>query len=277
MNVLHPIERVQPLKFSDSRDKYIIHCSITMSSSGQRPPANRMMLQQFKARLVGAKKGFQLLKKKRDALKSRFQQMLREIVETKRAVGEGMRETAFSLAKAKWASGGDITQSIIQRVKRPSATVKLNAENVAGVLLPIFDLTRDPTKDQTLLSLGAGQGGQVIQSARSEHVRVLELLVKMASLQTCFLALDEEIKMTSRRVNALDYVVIPRIEIIVKYIEQEMDEMEREEFFRIKKVVEKKKGKILKDLAERKFIGTQIESNGGTAFDDLARDPDLVF
>lgn len=247
-----------------------------MSSAGNRPPANRMMLQQFKARLVGAKKGFQLLKKKRDALKTRFQQMLKEIVECKQLVGEGMKDTSFALAKAKWAAG-EITQTIIQKVKKPSATVKLNAENVAGVLLPIFQLQRDPTKDAALLSLGAGQGGQVIQSCRNEYIRVLEQIVKMASLQTCFTALDEEIKMTSRRVNALDYVVIPRIEVIVKYIEQEMDELEREEFFRIKKVVEKKKVKLAKELAERLRNDPPIVEVPAEAFDNVKRDPDLVF
>lgn len=250
-----------------------------MSSSGQRPPANRMMLQQFKARLVGAKKGFQLLKKKRDALKTRFQQMLKEIVECKKAVGDGMKEASFSLAKAKWAYSGDINQGIIQKVKRPSVSLKLNAENVAGVLLPIFELQKDAAKDQAMLSLGAGQGGQVVQACRAEHARMLEQIVKMASLQTCFLALDEEIKMTSRRVNALDYVVIPRIESVVKYIEQEMDELEREEFFRIKKVVEKKKEKIQKELAEIKKRATIKVSPivHGSALDTLDKDPDLVF
>jgi len=252
-----------------------------MSSSGQRPAANRMTLQQFKARLVGAKKGFQLLKKKRDALKTRFQQLLREIVECKKSVGQGMKELSFALAKAKWAAGGDVTHAIVQRVKRPSCTLKLNAENVAGVLLPIFLLQRDSSKDQPLLSLGAGQGGQVIQSCRNEHIRVLEQMVKMASLQTCFLALDEEIKMTSRRVNALDYVVIPRIEGVVKYIEQEMDELEREEFFRIKKVVEKKKEKILKDKAAAATTsvsgGASVAAPGSMLEAVSARDPDLVF
>ncbi|CAK0790772.1 unnamed protein product [Prorocentrum cordatum] len=50
--------------------------------------------------------------------------------------------------------------------------------------------------------------------------------------------------MTSRRVNALQYVLIPRIEDTIQYITQEMDEMDREEFFRVKKVVEKKKQKL---------------------------------
>ena len=257
-----------------------------MSSSGQRPAANRMTLQQFKARLVGAKKGFQLLKKKRDALKTRFQHLLKEIVECKKAVGEGMKDVSFSLAKAKWAAGGDVTHAIVERVKRPSCTLKLNAENVAGVFLPIFALQRDISKDQPLLSLGAGQGGQVIQSCRNEHLRVLEQMVKMATLQTCFLALDEEIKMTSRRVNALDYVVIPRIEGVVKYIEQEMDELEREEFFRIKKVVEKKKEKLLKEIPPpapastgRHSLARPTSPTGSSSVLEgiLGRDPDLVF
>ena len=49
--------------------------------SGTRPPPNRMALMQFKAKVVGAKKGYKLLKQKRDALKARFQAMLKEIIE----------------------------------------------------------------------------------------------------------------------------------------------------------------------------------------------------
>ena len=165
--------------------------------SSVRPPANRMTLQQFKARSVGAKKGFDLLKKKRDALKTRFQQMLREIVDAKQRVGSLSAECAFAMAKAKWAAG-DVTQSVIQRVKRPSVTLRVSTENVAGVYLPVFNLIRDATKDVELLSLGTGQGGQVIQSCRQKHVEYLEAMVKLASLQTCFTTLDAEIKMTSR-------------------------------------------------------------------------------
>merc|ERR1740121_1780147 len=54
-------------------------------------------------------------------------------------------------------------------------------------------------------------------------------------------------KMTSRHVNALEYVLIPRIEVVIAYIILEMDEQTREEFFRVKKVVEKKKAKLEKE------------------------------
>lgn len=54
----------------------------------------------------------------------------------------------------------------------------------------------------------------------------------MASLQTAFTILDEVIRATNRRVNAIEHVVIPRLENTVKYITSELDEMDREEFFR---------------------------------------------
>ncbi|EER06781.1 vacuolar H-ATpase subunit D, putative [Perkinsus marinus ATCC 50983] len=254
--------------------------------SQQMPPANRMTLQTFKAKGVGAKKGHSLLKKKRDALKSRFSQMLKEIVDTKKAVGENMADCSFSIAKARWAGDSDFVQTVIQRVKKPSVTLKVSAENVAGVFLPKFDLQRDTTLDGPMMSLGAGQGGQVIQTCRLQHAKVLELLVRMASLQTSFITLDEEIKMTSRRVNALEYVVIPRMETIIHFIEQAMDEQEREEFFRVKKIVEKKKEKQAKEAADRAAEGGEAgvlamavgnEDQVGTAFDDVKKDAELVF
>merc|ERR1719197_1521659 len=79
---------------------------------------------------------------------------------------------------------------------------------------------------------------------------MMELIIRMASLQTSFVTLDEEIKMTSRRVNALEYVIIPRIDEIIAYINQEMDEQTREEFFRVKKVVQKKRQRLEREKEE---------------------------
>merc|ERR550514_2039117 len=169
---------------------------------------------------------------------------------TKKRVGAGMKEAAYSLAKANWAANGaDISSSVLESARKPSVTMKLAADNVAGVYLPTFVMTHDPTKDSQL-TLGVASGGQVIQSCREQHVKTLQLIIKMASLQTSFVTLDEEIKMTSRRVNALEYVIIPRIDDIIAYINQEMDEQTREEFFRVKKVVEKKRQRMVKEAEE---------------------------
>lgn len=213
--------------------------------SGERPPANRMTLQTFKGRLGGAKKGHSLLKKKRDALKARFMLILKDIVEAKLESGQSLKDAAFGLAKSHWAnSGADISSMVVERASKPSVTCKLSGDNVAGVSIAKFSMVHDPALDVANQTLGIGHGGAVINATRAEYQKAVFSLVKLASLQSMFLTLDLEIKMTSRRVNALEYVLIPRIVTTIAYITQEMDEQSREEFFRVKKVVEKKKQRM---------------------------------
>merc|ERR1712060_485945 len=128
-----------------------------------------------------------------------------------------------------------------------SMTVQLKGDSVAGVAIPYFKLQHDPTKEAAAETIGVGQGGAVIQASRKIHQEAVKILVSLASLQTAFKTVDEEIKMTSRRVNALEYVLIPKIEDIIAVMIQEMDEQAREEFFRVKKVVQKKKDKKIKE------------------------------
>ncbi|GAA5983994.1 hypothetical protein JCM10908_006006 [Rhodotorula pacifica] len=102
---------------------------------------------------------------------------------------------------------------------------------------------------------GLGRGGQQINRCRETFAKAVETLVELASLQTAFVILDEVIKMTNRRVNALEHVVIPRLENTISYINSELDEMDREEFFRLKKIQSKKKrdtaAKDLEDAQKR--------------------------
>ena len=79
---------------------------------------------------------------------------------------------------------------------------------------------------------GLGRGGQQVIKAREVYAKAIEALVELASLQTAFTILDEVIRATNRRVNAIEHVVIPRLENTIKYVLSELDEMDREEFFR---------------------------------------------
>ncbi|RLU17471.1 hypothetical protein DMN91_009706 [Ooceraea biroi] len=75
---------------------------------------------------------------------------------------------------------------------------------------------------------------------RTHASAAIELLVELASLQHNFRVLDQVIKETNRRVNALRYIIIPRLERTLAYIITELDEYEREEFYRLKKIREQK-------------------------------------
>ncbi|KAG9344745.1 hypothetical protein JZ751_010432 [Albula glossodonta] len=193
----------------------------------------------MKARLKGAQTGRNLLKKKADALAMRFRQILRKIIETKTLMGEVMREAAFSLAEAKFAAG-DFSTTVIQNVNRAQVKVRAKKDNVAG-----YELT------------GLARGGEQLAKLKRNYAKAVELLVELASLQTSFVTLDEAIKITNRRVNAIEHVIIPRIERTLSYIITELDEREREEFYRLKKIQEKKKQlreRTEREIAERMAI-----------------------
>lgn len=77
--------------------------------------------------------------------------------------------------------------------------------------------------------------------AKQSFTRYLKLLIEIASYQTQYVTVDRVIQVTNRRVNALEFVVIPTIENTIKWIEGELDELDREDFYRLKCVQDKKK------------------------------------
>ena len=203
---------------------------------------SRMNLAVFKQKKIGAKKGFDLLKKKADALKKSFREILVKILETKKRMGKEFNLALIGLAEANFAAG-DFSKSVLDSVKtRTNVRLNISSENVAGVHLPIFSLRGDADdQNDDRQMLGLTGGGQAIQRCKERFQKFLKILVDIASLQTQFITLDEVIKVTNRRVNALEYVVIPRIEFTINYIEKELDEESREDFFRLKRVTDNKK------------------------------------
>ena len=109
------------------------------------------------------------------------------------------------------------------------------------MLIPNLNLKEFEDSENAMSEIGLDRGGYSIQKCREIFKRILELLIRIASLQASFLTLDEKIKVTNRRVNALEHVVIPKFIDTFKYIQQELDEQAREDFFRLKKVLDNKK------------------------------------
>ncbi|GHJ89153.1 hypothetical protein NliqN6_5555 [Naganishia liquefaciens] len=213
-----------------------------MSGQGAREAVfpTRMNLTLTKQRLKGAQTGHSLLAKKRDALMMKFRAILRKVDEAKRLMGRVLQLASFSLAEVTYATGGEIGFQVQESVRQASYTVRAKSENVSGVMLPAFEGVRSKEGNDFNLT-GLSRGGQQVQRCRETYVKAVGTLVELASLQTAFMILDEVIKATNRRVNAIEHVIIPRLDNTVAYINSELDEMDREEFFRLKKIQGKKK------------------------------------
>mmetsp|Transcript_22966 Transcript_22966/g.39075 ORF Transcript_22966/g.39075 Transcript_22966/m.39075 type:complete len:236 (+) Transcript_22966:37-744(+) len=192
-----------------------------------------MALTAMKSRLKGAVKGHSLLKKKSDALTVRFREILAKIVKNKELMGSLMKDATFSLASAKYAAG-DFGAMVREHVNEATIKVRMGTENAMGVKLPVFEQTSEPALDGQELT-GLARGGQRIKTCRDTYVKSLEGLIKLASLQTSFVTLDNAIRQTNRRVNALEYVIQPKIRNTIRYIQSELDERDREEFFSFEK------------------------------------------
>jgi V-type H+-transporting ATPase subunit D len=197
-----------------------------------------MNLGTFKSKHVGAKKGFDLLKSKADALKARFRDICKNIYNTKIGMADQSATAFFSLTQAEYAAG-NFRNKVLETNMSAAIRVTSRTDNVAGVKLPVF-VQYDTGASESHENLGLVGGGRKIQACKERFGDYLKALIKVASLQTSFLAMDEALKVTNRRVNALENVTLPKIEGVISYINRELDELEREDFTRLKMVKKKK-------------------------------------
>lgn len=195
---------------------------------------SRMVLTAIKERLAAAKTGHDLLKRKSDAIKVNLNNMLKKILVTKRRVGASIKDSFFAFTEAHWAAG-DFNNLVIENTKEASYRIRTKINNVAGVKLPVFDRAIGTVGGKDAM-VGLSKGGQAVNKARESFSKTLDDLVQLASLQTSLKTLDEALKVTNRRVNALEFVIMPQLNNTISYILAELDELEREDQFRIKKV-----------------------------------------
>jgi V-type H+-transporting ATPase subunit D len=194
----------------------------------------------------------------------------------------------FSLTQAEYAAG-NFKRKVAEGSLTARVRVGAGVDNVAGVKLPVF------TKYETGAaadnqSLGLVGGGKKIVAVREKFTILLDMLIKLASLQTSFQTLDEALKVTNRRVNALENVTIPKIEGVLNYISRELDELEREDFTRLKIVQGKKEEEQKADKKKKEAAQAHAAATGQpllpigkenevdiTAQYDAQDDEDVVF
>lgn len=183
------------------------------------------------------------------------------------------------IAKSQWAAG-EFGQRVRENVTRASIRLDMSEDNVAGVTLPKFVIRENTDSDIHLEKVGVFGGGQIIEQTRQKFHEFLRIAIDIASLQTSFLTLDEVIKVTNRRVNALEHIVIPRFQSVVQYIIQELDEQAREEKFTMKKVLENRtklaiEAEMMTKKSAMEQAGIRQDTAQGTAIS--GEEDDLIF
>ena len=122
--------------------------------------------------------------------------------------------------------------------------------------------------------LGITGGGQTLNVTKKHFYEFLKKIVEIATLQTSYLTIDECLKITNRRVNALEYIVVPKIEYVIKYIITELDERSKEEKFKIKKILANKRKHKENEELQKEEAEKASKKNDDTIFDHHDEDED---
>ena len=199
----------------------------------------RMEMSRLKKRLVTATRGHKLMKDKRDETVRRFITFVRRNKELRERVealmGEAMK--SFVIAKATMSSAA-VEEALL--VPAASAKVEVSSGKVLSTEVPV--LTYVPSENRGL-PYGVFGTSSELDAAVSKFSELMPLLIELAEVEKTCNLLADEIEKTRRRVNALEYVMIPQLEAAIHSISMKLDENERGNLTRLMKTKEMLKAK----------------------------------
>lgn len=197
----------------------------------------RMNLLQRRNQLRVAQQGVDLLKRKRDALVADFFKIVREALVARERLAAACREAYVMLSLAKAWEGREALEAAALPARR-DILVAIDVRNVWGTKIPEVSLT-----DVRRSLMERGQS-PVATSARTmtsvaNFEEVVGAILAVAASEIKMRKIGEEIKKTTRRVNALEQVVIPRMRMETRYIASVLEQRAREDIFRLKRIKKK--------------------------------------
>ena len=194
----------------------------------------RMELTRIKRRLVTARRGHKLLKDKRDEMVRQFILLVRENAKLRKEVERELKGALADFALARAVMDNQTLEEAILYPAR-SAGIVLGERNVLSVHVPTITVVQNSEKDSAL-PYGLAETSADLDDAIATMARLLPKLLRLAETEkTCDLLADE-IEKTRRRVNALEYVMIPQFEETIRFISMKLDENERGSLTRLMKV-----------------------------------------
>jgi len=195
--------------------------------------ATRMELLKLKRRLVIATKGHKLLKDKQDELMRQFLALIDEIRGLRSNVENRLMRAFGSFLMARAVMDRENLEAAIMFPKQ-QLSLAVDTKPVMNLRVPQFQLS----SEGEVYSYGFLNTSAELDSSLKFYSELLPEMIKLAETERTVELLAEEIEKTRRRVNALEYILIPDLKDTIKYITMRLDEMERSNLTRLMKVKE---------------------------------------
>ena len=207
----------------------------------------RMELTRLKGKLRTAQRGHKLLKDKRDELMKQFLDTVREVRSLRAEVEEELMtvHNSFTVTSALMSS-----EALEQALLYPKQSVELTqtTQNIMSVNVPVYHFQTKTKSDSDIYPYGFAATSGELDAAVDALGKVFQKMLKLAEIEKSAQLMAEEIEKTRRRVNALEYVMIPDTQEAIRYINMKRDENDRATTIRLMKV----KDMLLKEAIEEK-------------------------
>ena len=201
----------------------------------------RMELLEIRKKLILAEKGHKLLEEKRDALVEKFFDVIDRRNEIMKVLNEEFKDAFLSLIQAQMILGEKKVEDV-SYLSKDIGEVSFDYENIMGVKIP--KVNSEEIKPSKKPFYGFFETCSKLDDAHNKFSELVKKLLELADIESDIKSLSVEIEKTKRRVNVLENTLIPQLIATIKYISMQLEEREREDFFRrkrIKAIMEAKK------------------------------------
>lgn len=214
----------------------------------------RMMLTTLKKRLATATRGHKLMKDKRDELMKGFLELARSNKELRDEVESRLAEVYRSFSVASAVMSREVMEEALMFPKQ-GVELSVGGKNIMSVDVPVFDFKTTAEDPANIFPYGYANTSGELDAAIREMSEVFPIMLELAAKEKEAAMLAAELERTRRRVNALEYVKIPQLQMTIRYIVMKLDENERGNQTRLMKV----KDMILVEAIEEKRAADERE------------------
>ncbi|QZY00171.1 V-type ATP synthase subunit D [Halobaculum rubrum] len=198
----------------------------------------RKNLMEIEDRIDLSERGHDTLEQKRDGLIMEFMDILDQAQDVRDKL-EGDYDIAQEKINKARAMEGDVAVRGAAAALKEHPEITTQSKNIMGVVVPQIESSK-VRKDLDERGYGVLGSSARIDEAADAYEELLESIILAAEVETAMKKMLEEIETTKRRVNALEFKLLPDLNENKEYIEQKLEEQEREEIFRLKKIKAKK-------------------------------------